>query len=532
MSKPTVLITDGIHESAAIILESSCNVIFKPKLTQDELLNEVVGIDGLMVRSASQVTSDIMAKAPRLKIVGRAGVGTDNIDLNAATRKGIIVVNSPGGNTEAAAEHTMALIFALARHIPQADHVVKTGGWRSKQHTGVELSGKTLGIIGFGKIGRRVASVFQRVGMRICVVDPFLTPQLAEELHVHLVTDDELYAQSDFITLHVPKTPETHHLICEATLGKMKDGVRLINCSRGGVINETDLVAAINSGKVAGAALDVFQNEPPSQDDPLFTVSDRIITTPHLGASTEEAQINVARDVADQIVEYFSEGTAQFAVNIPALRREVLDPVRGYLQMAELMGTFMRQIVPGGFTQVDMQAGGDLAHQQLQPVLLATVKGLLSPTREGVNYVNALIVAEEEGIFVKESRQPRIGSFMNLLTIEVTTNDGAFTIGGTLFAEGLFRIVNLNGYSGNIELSSYMLLTPHVDKPGMIAKVASILGDNKINVSSMNVARKGSAAGGESLMIFNLDDPVPAEVLQQIGTIDGILHPKFIELPV
>lgn len=530
MGKPTVLVTDNISDVAKNILENGCNVVYRAKLSADELLEAIENADGLMVRSASKVTEKVLDKGKKLKIVGRAGVGTDNIDLKAATRNGVIVVNSPGGNTQAAAEHTMGMLWAMARHIPQADKTVKGGGWRTKDLVGVELKGKNLGVIGFGKIGRTVAMVFQRAGMQILVFDPFLSDQHAEEMNIQKVELDELYARSDFITIHAPKTPETEKMLNKDAFAKMKDGVRIVNCARGGIIEEGDLIEAIESGKVAAAALDVFEQEPTPPDNPLFKLGDKIITTPHLGASTEEAQINVARDVAEQILEYFDSGTAQSAVNIPALRKDILDPVRAYMPMAETMGNFLRQISPGGATMIEMVAGGELAKENLQPLLLATLKGLLGYAREGVNYVNALIVAEEEGIEVKESRSPKSGNYLNMITLILTTDKGQYEVSGSLIADTIYRIVNLNGYATNIQPSRYILLAPHIDKPGMIAKVATILGDHNINVSSLEVARKGEQAGGQSMMVFILDDPVPNAALEQITQVDGITDARFIDL--
>lgn len=530
MPKPKVLVTDGIHPIAKTILENHCEVLFEPKLSQQDLARFMPDIEGLMVRSATQVTATEFTLAPQLKIVGRAGVGTDNIDLKAATRHGVIVVNSPGGNTVAASEHTIGMLMAMARHIPEADRIVKSGGWRSKALTGVELHGKVLGVVGFGKIGRRVATVFQRMGMRILVYDPFLSTQMAEELKVETVPLQTLYRESDFITLHAPKTPETEHMINASAFAQMKDGVRLVNCARGGIIDEAALCEALDSGKIAAVALDVFEHEPLSADDPLLKHGDRVITTPHLGASTEEAQINVARDVAEQLVEYFQSGVAQNAVNIPALRKEILDPVRNYMPMAEQMGNLVRQISTGGATQVEVIAGGTLSHENLTPLTLAVLKGLLGYAREGVNYVNAMVIAEEEGISVKESRSPRAGSFLNLLTVSLNTDKANYTVSGTLLSDKIYRIVEINGYPAHVAPSKYLLLTPHVDKPGMIAKVASVLGTSDINVSALQVARKGEAAGGESMMVFNLDNPIPATALKQIEQLDGIIGAKFIEL--
>jgi D-3-phosphoglycerate dehydrogenase / 2-oxoglutarate reductase len=530
MSKPLVLVTDGIHPSAVEILKETCEVVFEPKLDAEGLKEWLPKLSGLMVRSASQVTAECFELAPHLKMVARAGVGTDNIDLAAATRHGVIVVNSPSGNTNAAAEHTIAMMFALARHIPEADRIVKQGGWKVKGLTGVELTGKTLGVVGFGKIGRKVATVFQRLGMSILVFDPFLSKHMAEELKVESVSLEKLYAEADFLTLHAPKTPETENLLNAQAFLKMKPSVRIVNCARGGIINEADLIAAIKAGQIAGAALDVYTQEPLSADNPLLALGDKIITTPHLGASTEEAQINVAIDVAEQLVEFFKIGTAESAVNIPALRRELIEPVRPFLMMAEQLGHVVRQLAEGGLNHIELIAGGTLSKENLLPLKLAVLKGILGQGREGVNYVNAEYIAEEEGITVSESRSPKAGYYLNTLQLKLTTDTGVVAVTGTVLSEQLYRIVDVNGYPANIEPSRYLLFTPHTDKPGMIAQIATILGAHEINVSSLQVARKGTAAGGASMMVFNLDQGLPSGVLSELTRIDGIHSSRFVQL--
>lgn len=529
-SKPKVLVIDGVNEVACDILKTACDVIFEPKLTQDNLEKALLdGIDGLMVRSASQVTAEMIEKSLSLKIVGRAGVGTDNINLKAATKKGVIVVNSPDGNTEAAAEHTMAMIFTLCRHIPQADKIVKAGGWKNSSLTGVELSGKTLGVIGFGKIGQRVASVFQKLGMNVIVSDPFLSQQHAEALQVTPVDLEALYAQADVITLHAPKTPETQHLINATSIAKMKRGVRIVNCARGGIIDEQALIAGIEAGQIAGAALDVFESEPLPATSALINLGDKIILTPHLGASTEEAQINVAEDVAEQIRDYFLHGVAKSAVNIPAFRKEILEPVKAYMPLAEWMGQLIRQISKGGATSLEIVSAGDLAKHNISPVTLAALKGFLGVAREGVNYVNAKVTAEEMDITVLETRSEKANNYTNLLRLNLITDSGEASVAGTLISPNRFHIVELSGYQAMIQPSQYMLVAPHEDKPGMIAQISAVLGAAKINVSGLQVARKSTQAGGQSMMVFNLDDPVPTSALEAIHAIDGIQEPVFLE---
>jgi D-3-phosphoglycerate dehydrogenase / 2-oxoglutarate reductase len=529
--KPRVLITDGINPVACDLFGDTCEVDFRPKLSADELLEAVKGADALMVRSASQVTEAVFKAAPNLKIVGRAGVGTDNIDLKAATRNGVIVVNSPDGNTEAAAEHTIAMIFAMCRHIPEADAIVKGGGWRSNALTGVELFNRTLGVVGFGKIGQRVAKVFQALGMTVLVYDPFLSQHQAETLKVQPVDMPTLFEKSDVITLHAPKTPETANLLNAEAFAKMKPGVRIVNCARGGIIDEQALADALNSGKVAKAALDVFAQEPINSENPLLGLGHKVILTPHLGASTEEAQLNVAVDVAEQIKQFFEEGVAKHAVNIPAFRKHVLDPVKAYLPLAEWMGQFVRQIAKGGAVSLEIVSSGTLAKEDISPVTLAAMKGLISVSREGVNYVNAKVMADEMDMTIKESRSDRCGNYTNLLTLNLVTDKETHSLSGTLISDNLFQLTSVDGYPAAITPSPYALVTPHQDKPGMIAKVSSVLGSHNINISGMQVARKAGHsddAGGESLMIFNLDNPVPDDVAHTIEALEGINKALFL----
>lgn len=527
--KPVVLVTDGIHPIAEEVLAKSCDVRFLPKLDAAGLLEAVKGVDALMVRSASQVTQQVLEVAPHIKIVGRAGVGTDNIDTKFATRKGVIVVNSPDGNTEAAAEHTIAMIFALCRHIPQADKIVKEGGWRTNALTGVELFNKTLGVVGFGKIGQRVAKVFQALGMNIDVFDPYLSSQRAEALNVKSVDLDTLLLRADVITLHAPKTPETHHLLNSTAFEKMKNGVRIVNCARGGIIDEQALIEAINSGKVAACGLDVFEKEPLPADSPLLRLGEKLITTPHLGASTEEAQVNVAQDVAEQIRDFFETGVARHAVNLPAFKKDVIEPVKAYLPLAEWMGQFIRQVAQGGANSIEVIGGGALSKLDTSPVVLAAVKGVLGVSHEGVNYVNAPVIAEEAGLVINDSKTEKSGNYLNLLTLKLETNQQVYTISGTLISDNLYQITTINGYHTAITPAQFMLLSPHIDKPGMIAKVSAILGEYNINVSGMQVARKDShTVGGESMMLFTLDDAIPEVALETINKIDGVLNGQFL----
>lgn len=530
---PTVLVTDQINQTAVEILEETCTVIYEPSLTHEALLEKIKTVDALMVRSASTVSADVFDAAQNLKIVGRAGVGVDNIDLPAANQKGVVVVNSPEGNTVAAAEHTIGLLFALARHIPKGDASLKQGKWERKKLTGIELFGKTLGLIGLGKIGSRVAKACITLGMKVIVYDPFVSASVVEALAPNggasLVPLESIWAKADFITVHVPKTKETTHLINATTLQLCKKGVRFVNCARGGIIHEADLAEALRNGTVAGAALDVFEQEPPDATNPLLApdIADKVVLTPHLGASTEEAQINVALDVAEQVREFFETGTARSAINMPLLRSALLDPVRPYMPLAEVLGKLARQLAEGATQFVEITAKGTLVEKEtnLAPLSLAVLKGLFSVNREGVNYVNAPILAKELGITVQESKTLGQGSFPNLLTVTVKTATGTVKLSGTLMAANIYRIVEIEGFKTSLRPTPHMMIVPHEDKPGMVAKVATILGNYDINISSLQV---GERPTGDSIMLFNLDSPVPEPALLAISQVDGCRHAKAL----
>jgi D-3-phosphoglycerate dehydrogenase len=534
MAKPKVLITDGINAQAVTILEDSCDVTFEAKLSHAELLERISNFDALMIRSASTVSSDILEKASRLRIVGRAGVGTDNVDVSLATKKGVIVINSPEGNTVAASEHTVGMLMALARHIPQGDATLKGGQWIRNKLVGVEVYSKTLGIVGLGKIGRRVAKTCLALGMKVQVFDPFLSKVAAEELGVLAVSFDEILEKSDFISIHAPKTKETQNLFNAQNFARCKKGLRIVNCARGGIIDENALLEAIRAGQVAGAALDVYAQEPLPADSPLIgatDIADKLVLTPHLGASTEEAQVNVALDVAEQIRDFFTTGVVKSAVNIPMLRPELLEPIKEYMPMAEVLGNFVRQAAKGATQSVEITVKGEfLAAQRTEPLSLAILKGILSTAHESVNYVNAPAIAEENGIQVTQGSTKKAENYHNVIEVKLTTERRTYAIAGTLISNNLFRIVSLDDYAMALEPTEHILLTPHKDQPGMIARVATLLGEAGVNISAMEVARKGSSAGGESVMVFNLDNSIPEAALAAIEQIDGIFSSRAIHL--
>ena len=526
-----VLITDKINEAAGKIIERVAEVDFLPTMAEEELIKIIPQYEALMVRSQTKVTAKIIEAGKNLKIIGRAGVGVDNIDVDAATQKGIIVVNSPDGYTMAAAEHTMALMFAMARNIAPAAISTKQGKWDRAKFTGCELYKKTLGIIGFGKIGSHVAEVALALGMKLVVYDPFASKEIVEKRGAEYVSSlDEFWPKCDFITVHVPKTKDTINLINKDSIAKMKKGVRIVNCARGGIINEKDLKDAIESGQVAAAAIDVYENEPNITECPLVHCDGNVVLTPHLGASTTEAQLNVAIDVAEQIKEVLSGGSASSAVNIPSLRPDKLEPVKDYMEIAENSGELCMQISEGVIKSIEITAQGDLANLDIQPLEVAVLKGVLSSMLEGVNYVNAPVLAKKRGIDIISTRSNVKCNFAGLLTIKLTTDKGVNVVSGALVAKDIPRIVKINDYETSIRPQKHMLLVPHVNKPSMIAKVAQVIGENNINIGSMNVVQKNDRHETESIMVINIDSEVHNDVLSEIGKIDGVHNPRYIKL--
>lgn len=523
-----VLVLDRVDAAGLAIMGDIAQVDARDAIAPDELLRIIGDYDALMVRSATKVTREVIEAGRRLKIIGRAGVGVDNIDVGAATQRGIIVVNSPEGNTVAAAEHALALMFALARHVPAADAAMKQNEWKRERYTGHELYHKTLGIIGLGKIGSRVAKVANAVGMRVLGTDPFLTPERAQELGVEPVDFETLVASSDFITLHVPKTAETSKLFSAEVLARCKPGVALINCSRGGVIDEAALAKAIASGHVAGAALDVFEKEPLGES-PLRALGDRVILTPHLGASTEEAQIKVAVDVAEQIVSVLKGESARSAVNIPTLRPEVVEPVRHFMSLAEKLGSLAAQLLDGPIERIEILYHGGLAGKNVEPLTIAALKGALSvAVPEGVNYVNAPLVAKDRGVEVRESRSTEAKEYADLLSVAVIGNGHLRTVAGTVFGEGDPRVVWIDDYGFNMSPSGDILVAPHHDRPGVIGAVGTLLGELGININGFQLGRKYKR--GPAVMALNVDDAIPPEAIARICALEGFHDVRFVRL--
>lgn len=528
-----VLVTDKINEAAGRIIEKAAQVDFLPTMSEDELVKVIGDYDALMVRSQTKVTPKIIEAGKNLKIIGRAGVGVDNIDLESATQKGIIVVNSPDGNTMAAAEHTVALMLAMARNIAPAATSTKEGKWDRSKFTGTELYKKTLGIIGFGKIGSHVGEVALALGMKVVVYDPFTSKEIVEKFGGEYIENlDDFWAKPDFITVHVPKTKDTLNMINKNTIAKMKKGVRLVNCARGGIINENDLKEAIDNGDVAGAAIDVYENEPNITECPLINCSGNIVLTPHLGASTQEAQMNVAIDVAEQIKEVLSGGSASSAVNIPSLRPDRLEPVKDYMQIAENTGELAVQLSTGAVKTIEITADGYLADLDIQPLEVAVLKGILSSRLEGVNYVNAPVIAKKRGIDIISTRSKVKTNFAGRITVKLITDKGNTTIAGALVAKDIPRIVKINDYETSIRPEKHELIVPHTNKPSMIAKVAQVIGEKEINIGSMNVVQKNDKHETESIMVINIDSAVSEDALNEIAKIDGVHNPKYVKLTV
>ncbi|MBD2097319.1 phosphoglycerate dehydrogenase [Trichocoleus sp. FACHB-591] len=518
MSK--VLVSDPIDQVGIDILSQVAQVDVKTGLPPEELIRIIPEYDALMIRSGTRVTQEIIEAGTQLKIIGRAGVGVDNVDVPAATRRGILVVNSPEGNTIAAAEHTLAMMLSLSRYIPDANQSIKSGQWDRKTYVGVEVYKKTLGIVGLGKIGAHVATVARAMGMKLLAYDPFVSTERAEQLGCRLVELDLLLREADYITLHLPKTPETTHLINAESLAKMKPTARIVNCARGGIIDEDALVEAVKTGKIAGAAIDVFEAEPLGESS-LRSAGKDLILTPHLGASTEEAQVNVAIDVAEQIRDVLLGLPARSAVNIPGLRPEVLEKLRPYLQLAETLGNLVAQLAGGRVESLNIRLQGEVASSDTQPIVIAALKGLLSHAlQERVNYVNASIEAKERGIRVVETRDASVKDYTGSLVVSAKGSLGEHSVTGALLGGDEIRITNVDEFPVNVPPNRYMLFTLHRDMPGIIGKIGSLLGSFNVNIASMQVGRK--IVRGDAVMVLSIDDPLPDGILAEILKVPGI----------
>lgn len=525
-----VLVTDSVNPAVKPILSDVAEVDFREAMPEDELVKIIPEYDALMVRSQTRVTKRIIDASEKLKIIGRAGVGVDNIDLYAATNKGIIVTNSPDGNTIAAAEHTLAMMLAVTRNIVPASVSTKEGKWNRSKYTGRELFGKTLGILGFGRIGRHVGKVASAIGMKLVVFDPYANKEAVNEIGAEYITNlDDFLPVCDYITLHVPKNDETVNLINKNTIAKMKKNVCLINCSRGGIINESDLVDALQNGQVHSAAIDVFENEPHIDKCPLIKCGDRVVLTPHLGASTEEAQSNVAIDVAQQIRDVLAGGTAKSAVNIPSLRLDKLEPVKAYMDLAEMAGEFVSQMTPGKFQHLDITFFGDLCEKNVEPLEVAVLKGVLSKNFFNVNYVNAFPIAKERNIEVTSTKSTKSPGLTCCITVSLVSCTATNTITVCVIADSIYSVTKVNDYMTNIDLQRHILLCPHKNQPGMIAKVAKLLGDFNVNINSMNCSHNAIHVE-KSLMTLEVDKPIEPTLLESIRQLPDFYEALYIHL--
>jgi len=522
-----VLVADPVGEEGIDILRSEAQVDVRTGLQPEELISIIGDYEALVVRSQTQVSSKVIEAGKKLQVIGRAGVGVDNIDVEEATRRGIVVVNAPTGNTTAATEHTIALMLALARHVPQANAVLKSGEWRRSDFIGIEVRNKTLGIIGLGNVGSEVARRARGLEMRLIACDPFISVDHARNLQVELVTLKQLLKESDFITLHIPLTKSTKGLIGAKELALVKPTVRIINTARGGLIDEAALVKAVREKRVAGAAFDVFATEPLTTS--ILFEEDNIIVTPHLGASTTEAQAMVARDVAEQVIAVFKGQPARYAVNTPLIAAETLPVLVPFIKVASTVGRLVGQLVEGQMSSVQIKYEGEISNYDTNVLKAAVLGGLLEEiSEERVNLVNANIVAARRGLTVVEQEEAACENYASLITVEVTTSTGTTTAATTVM-RGETHIVRVNDYWIDIiPTGGYFLFSDHLDCPGLIGAVGKITGDANINISSMHLGRLKPR--GQALMILALDEPLPEEHQQQILSISGVYTVKLVRL--
>ena len=526
-----VLVSDPISNLGISLLTEAADIVVdkKPGLSEDALVDIIGEYDALLVRSQTKVTERIMRAGKRLKVIGRAGVGVDNIDLDAATRSGIIVINAPDGNTITTCEHTFAMMMALARHIPQAYLKTVGGVWDRKSFVGVELRNKVLGVLGMGRIGSEVAARAKAFGMTVYGFDPFLTEERAEKLGVKLASVDEVVQNADFITVHTPLTPETRHMIGKEQFGKIKPGARIINCARGGIIDEQALIEAIDAGVVAGAAFDVFEEEPPTPDHP-FLNHPKVIVTPHLGASTIEAQENVAVDVSEQLLHILRDEPFKNAVNMPPVPGDVLAKLEPYFTLGKKLGSFAAQVTDGPVKEIAISYAGDLANVDTAPLTRYVIQGVLAHhlDSDAVNVVNAMHLAKSRSVNITVSTTQAAKGFTNLVSVTLRSSKEERVVAGALLNGFGARITQIDKYPVDVETQGHVLLISHHDKPGIIGRVGTLLGTNDVNIATMQVGRK--VIGGEAIMVLGVDKDVPKEVLHQLVALPELNSAKEIRL--
>ena len=524
-----VLVTDGLHKAGVEALRHEGLLVeVVPALPEPELCLRIADCHGLIVRSATRVTAKVLEAAKELVVVGRAGAGVDNIDVETASARGVIVMNTPGANTIAVAEHTVGLLLALARKLPQAHGALKQGRWQKDRFAGVELYGKVLGIIGLGRIGSEVARRALGLRMQVIAYDPYLTAEAARKIGVDLVELDELFARADFISLHSPLTKETRNFLGPREFARMKDGVRLINCARGGLINEAALMEAIKGGKVAGAALDVFEQEPLPPDHPLLGL-EQVILTPHLAASTEEAQAQVALAIAQQVADVLARGITRNAVNVPSVDAETYRELAPFLTLTEKMGSFLGQLAEGRMHEVRIEYAGEVTGLKTEILTVTLLKGLLTAIlEENVTDVNAPYLARARGIRVVETATSESDVYASLIVGALSTDKGTWQVAGTLFHKREPRIVRIDGYPLEALPSGWMLVFSNLDVPGVIGRIGTLCGRYQINIAGMQLGRE--RRGGRAVSILNLDDPIPDPVLAEIRAMPDIVFAKLVKL--
>lgn len=528
-----VLISDNLSPVGVQILEAAgLEVDVKTGLAPEELKGIIGEYDGLVIRSATKVTEEIIGAAERLKVVGRAGIGLDNVNIPAASKRGIIVMNAPDGNATTAAEHAIAMMMSLTRNIPQATASMKEGKWEKKKFSGHEVTGKTVGIVGIGRIGSIFADRAQGLKMKVIAFDPHMPRDLVDKLGVELVSLDELCRRADFISVHVPLTKETKHLLSTEQFRLMKKECCFVDCARGGVVDEEALYEALKNGQIRGAGLDVFEVEPTTRENCKLLDLDNFICTPHLGASTAEAQENVAVAIAEQVAAYLTRGTVINAINVPSVSAEVLSQVGPYITLAETLGSFHMQIARGGVEEVTIEFCGDLAEMVTSPITVAFLKGLFTPIlKDAVNYVNAPIIAEERGIRVVESKTGRSDDFLNLVVVRVKTTEGENVLAGTVFGKNDPRLVRLNGFRLEALPSGPMLFVENNDVPGVIGLLGTTLGGGGINISRMTVGRQQEGGREVNVILLNTDVALSRELLDKVRSLDNIHKAMVLELP-
>ena len=523
---PKVLISDQMDPKAAqIFRERGIEVDEITGKTKDELIAIIGQYDGLAIRSSTKVTKEVLEASINLKVVGRAGIGVDNIDIPAASAKGVVVMNTPFGNSITTAEHAIALMFALARDLPEADRSTQAGKWEKNRFMGVEVTSKTLGLIGAGNIGSIVADRALGLKMKVVAFDPFLTPERAIEMGVEKVTLDELLARADFITLHTPLTDQTRNILSRENLAKTKKGVRIINCARGGLIDEAALKDALESGQVAGAALDVFVDEP-AKASPLFGTPG-FVSTPHLGASTNEAQVNVAIQVAEQMADFLMSGGVTNALNMPSLSAEEAPKLRPYMTLAERLGALVGQLEGDHIRSISIEVEGAAAELNQKPITGAVLAGLMRCYSDTVNMVNAPFLAKERGLDVREVRHDREGDYHTLVRVSIKTDNGEKSVAGTLFANSEPRLVEMFGIKVEADLGGQMLYIVNEDAPGFIGRLGTTLGEAGVNIGTFHLGRR--TAGGEAVLLLSLDSPVEEPVMWQVCRLPGVKTVKTLK---